>query len=548
VTTPSTAAAAAPAPQELDAKLPPQVPYIIGNEVCERFSFYGMRNVLVEFLTKSMILAAVVEADRGATAKEVFHIFVMGVYFFPLLGGWLADRYLGKYRTILYLSVVYCLGHLCLALFEGNKTGFYAGLFFIALGSGGIKPCVSSFVGEQFTQKNKHLAKLVFDAFYWSINFGSLFASWLIPLVLASWGASWAFGIPGVLMGIATLIFWLGRNKYVVEPPKPEDPHSFGKVVASALKHTTSTAARVLSGVAVVLALGFVVLAVLDFIRMLSDQHEVLGVVQALCLALVSFIGLGGIGVWLCLDAARGEHPDEEVDGVRSVLRVLVLFAPITAFWSLFDQKASTWVLQGTQMVLPQWDLPAWAPSFLQMKKASQMQSVNPLLVMLLIPFNNIVLYPLVRKLGVEPTPLRRMTTGLVLAGVSWIAIGMIQLRVDGGAHISILWQLVPYLILTLGEVLVSATGLEFAYSQAPLKMKGVIMSFWSLAVTVGGLWVLLVNKTVTSPDVIQSIEATGFGVTAFQMFFFAGFAFLAALAFGLYAVRYKVVDFYRKS
>jgi POT family proton-dependent oligopeptide transporter len=529
------------------ARMPPQVPFIIGNEACERFSFYGMRNILVEFLTKSMILAAVAEADRGQSAKEVFHIFVMGVYFFPLLGGWLSDRYLGKYRTIFWLSLVYCAGHLCLALFESNKAGFYLGLFFIALGSGGIKPCVSSFVGEQFTQKNKHLAKLVFDIFYWSINFGSLFASWLIPLVLASWGASWAFGIPGILMFLATFIFWLGRKHYVVEPPKPKDPHSFSQVCRTALIGDGGTLARTIVGTGASLFVMLFANGLVDLVRMFSGEEMRLGIVQSWCLALVFLLVLGGVGVYLRIENARGKHPDEDVDGVIAVLRVLVLFVPVTAFWSLFDQKASTWVLQGTQMVLPEWHLGSLAPSFLQLQKASQMQSVNPLLVMLLIPFNNLVLYPAIKKLGIEPTPLRRMTTGLVLAGVSWIVVGVLQVQIDGGAKIPILWQLVPYVILTLGEVLVSATGLEFAYSQAPLKMKGVLLSFWSLAVTIGGLWVLLVSKTVQAPAVVKSIESTGFGITAFQMFFFAGFAFAAALAFGLYAQRYRVVDFYRK-
>jgi POT family proton-dependent oligopeptide transporter len=164
-------------------RLPRQVPYIIGNEACERFSFYGMRNILTPFLVSTLLLYAP-EAERAGIAKEVFHSFVIGVYFFPLLGGWIADRLLGKYRTILWLSLVYCAGHACLAAFEDNRTGFYTGLFLIALGSGGIKPLVVSFVGDQFDQSNKHIAKVTFDAFYWTINFGSFFASLLMPILL----------------------------------------------------------------------------------------------------------------------------------------------------------------------------------------------------------------------------------------------------------------------------------------------------------------------------------------------------------------------------
>jgi len=177
------------------------------------------------------------------------------------------------------------------------------------------------------------------------------------------------------------------------------------------------------------------------------------------------------------------------------------------------------------------------------------MQSLNPLLVMLLIPLNNLALFPLVRKMGVEVTALRRMTTGIVLSGLAWIGAGMFQLRIEDGETLSILWQMLPYVLLTMGEVLVSATGLEFAYSQAPPKLKGVLMSFWLLSVTVGGLWVLLANSTVKSERFTHWIESSsGIGVISFQMFFFAIFAFAAAAAFGVYAKRYTLKDYYRKA
>src|SRR5690606_15245003 len=154
------------------ARYPRAVAYIIGNEAAERFSFYGMRNILTVFLINYLLLQEIPDdASRTATAKATFHLFVSGVYFFPLLGGFLADRFLGKYRTILYLSLLYCVGHAFLAFFEGSKNGFYAGLFLIALGSGGIKPCVSAFVGDQFDESNKALVKGVFGLFYWIINF-----------------------------------------------------------------------------------------------------------------------------------------------------------------------------------------------------------------------------------------------------------------------------------------------------------------------------------------------------------------------------------------
>ena len=113
--------------------------------------------------------------------------------------------------------------------------GFYIGLWLIALGSGGIKPCVAAFVGDQFDQTNKHRAKVVFDAFYWIINFGSFFASLLMPIFLQDLGPAVAFGIPGVLMFISTVILWLGRKHYVMVPPAPPDPHSFLRVSRDAI-------------------------------------------------------------------------------------------------------------------------------------------------------------------------------------------------------------------------------------------------------------------------------------------------------------------------
>jgi len=524
-------------------RLPRQIYFIIGNEGCERFSFYGMRNILTQFLVSSTLLFTasqyLSDADRQGAAKEVFHTFVLGVYFFPLLGGWLSDRFLGKYRTILYLSLVYCLGHACLALCENNRTGFFTGLFLIALGSGGIKPLVSAYVGDQLDQTNKAVGKVAFDAFYWIINFGSFFASLLMPIFLKNYGPSVAFGIPGVLMFIATLIFWSGRRNYVNLPPTPPHPDSFLSVVKSALSERGSNGAG-RSGLTVaifggVLAGLFIALGFADLVRMWSHTTPWLGVTLWWCLALVVAIGFVGAGANMQLDRALTKHSREAVDGARNVLRILVLFFLVTPFWSLFDQKASTWVLQAAAMTKPSWFQP------------SQMQALNPMLVMLLIPFNNAVLYPALKRFGYEATALRRMTFGIAIAGFSWIIAGSIQLALESGMAVSITWQILPYIFLTLGEVLVSATGLEFAYSQAPLTMKGAIMAFWTLSVTVGNLWVLLSNWTVRNDSVTQLITGAGLQVVSFQMFFFAAFALVAAAAFGFCASRYTMTDNYRK-
>ncbi len=352
-------------------RLPRQVPYIIGNEACERFSFYGMRNILTPFLVSTLLLYAPA-AERGGIAKDVFHSFVIGVYFFPLLGGWLSDRFFGKYHTVLWFSLIYCAGHAMLAAFDDNRAGFYTGLFLIAFGSGGIKPLVVSFVGDQFDQSNKSLAKVVFDAFYWSINFGSFFASLLMPIFLREYGPAVAFGIPGILMGIATLLFWMGRKQYVRVPPtRGQDPHSFFNVARTALVAERPGLGRPGLGIA---AFGAVLAVALLACWALKPafwpaQFEF---VITFCLALGALIVFGGIGTSLQLERARGAHPDKAIDDVRAVLRILIVFGLVTPFWSLFDQKASTWVLQGNAMRVPHevW----WWPSWL-VKEPAQMQA-----------------------------------------------------------------------------------------------------------------------------------------------------------------------------
>ena len=447
------------------AKLPRQIPFIIGNEACERFSFYGMRNILVIFLADYLLTHEVPDPElRGALAKAHFHDFVVGVYAFPLLGGWLSDRYLGKYRTILYLSLVYVVGQASLAFFVDTRWGFFGGLFLVALGSGGIKPCVAAMVGDQFTKENRHLTTQVFAIFYWAINLGSLFASLFIPKLLKLYGPRVAFGIPAVLMLIATVIFWLGRKQFVNVPPTGPNPHKFSSVLWTAVR-----------------------------------------------------------GGW---EAAKLKHPALQVAGTRAVLKVLLVFAPIPLFWALFDQKASTWVLQAKKMD-PDLGFTVFEPS--------QMQFINPLLVMILIPLTSGVIYPAFKRAGFELTPLRRMTIGMFVAVLSWLAAGAVQVPIDAGQKLSILWQLGPYVLLTTAEVLVSTTGLEFAYSQAPVEMKGTLMSFWTLTVAVGNLGVARLSTL---------IDLKG----APLFFFYAGCAAVAGVCLAFIARRYVMVDYFLKA
>jgi POT family proton-dependent oligopeptide transporter len=222
---------------------------------------------------------------------------------------------------------------------------------------------------------------------------------------------------------------------------------------------------------------------------------------------------------------ALSDHPAESVDGVKAVFRVSGLFLPfVPFFWMLFDQKASTWVVQARSM-----DKNIGGFEF----QPSQMQFVNPLLVMLLIPFLTAVVYPAFQRGGWELTPLRRMPMGLVLGAMSFVIAGVYQVQMEGGAMLNIAWQILPYIVLTLGEILMSTTGLEFAYTQAPREMKGTIQSVW------------LVTNTLANVAVAIAAALNVFTGSA-QYFFYAGMALVAAVGMALVARRYVVRDYYQ--
>ena len=220
-------------------RMPPGVPYIISSEAAERFSYYGLNSILVVFMTQYLLNAhGQPDFMTKDQADAWYHTFVSAVYFLPLLGAVLADAIIGKFWTIMSLSVVYCFGHLALAL-DHQRLGLLIGLTLVAMGAGGIKPCVSAMVGDQFGKSNEHLLTRIFSWFYFSINIGSAFSTLLIPWLLATQSPSIAFGVPGVLMFIATVIFWVGRRRFAHIPPAgPATPMVRVMIVIAVAKYS----------------------------------------------------------------------------------------------------------------------------------------------------------------------------------------------------------------------------------------------------------------------------------------------------------------------
>ena len=198
------------------------MPFIIGNEVAERFSYYGMRAILPTFLVAQFFNPghdAALTAVAEARANDFVHSFAALGYALPVVGALLADWVVGKYRVILYLSLLYCVGHALLAAFAEDLNGFRLGLLVVAVGMGGIKSSVTANLGDQFNRHNAHLLPKAYGWFQLAIDVGAALSTAFIPELYARYGAAVAFGVPGLLMGAATLTFWLGRKRYVRVPP-----------------------------------------------------------------------------------------------------------------------------------------------------------------------------------------------------------------------------------------------------------------------------------------------------------------------------------------
>jgi POT family proton-dependent oligopeptide transporter len=544
------------APDQQTTAFPPGVPYIVGNEVCERFSFYGMRAILQIHLVSLFVATAAIHeeaasqgwlfypfhlkaaAERSATG--VTHLFFAGVYALCMIGAILADRLAGKYRTILYLSLVYCAGQAALSVGASSLTGMYVGLILVAVGSGGIKPCVSANVGDQFGKGNWPRMRTVFQIFYFSINFGSFFATLLIPVVKKRWGAGVAFAIPGVLMFIATVIFWMGRQKFVHVPPRPGGKVGLLDVLSSVclfltvghfffspgLLHELGPWPR--AAVELLLSAGFLALGLVLFAWRLKKQPDD-GFLAITLFTLRRWFSRAGAAAGGEADGALARSRFwgpavrrfglEATEGPVAVFKIMSIFFLVSIFWALFDQKASTWLLQAQKM-----DRTLWGNVTIE---AAQTPLANPFLVMVLIPFMNVV-YRGIERLGINPTPLRRITIGMMLPALAFAAMALIQAEIDrrGDGKVWIVWQLIPYVLLTLGEVMVSVTGLEFAYSQAPRRMKSTVMGFWMLTVAAG-------NVLVTFLAGFKKLEPVTF------FWIFAGLMAGAAVLFGLRAAFY---------
>ncbi|RLW61302.1 MAG: MFS transporter, partial [gamma proteobacterium symbiont of Stewartia floridana] len=254
-----------------------------------------------------------------------------------------------------------------------------------------------------------------FGWFYFAINLGAFASTLATPWLLSHAGPDWAFGVPGILMVIATIIFWSGRRRFVHIPP-----------------------------------------AGLGFVREVFSPQ-----------------------------------------GLSVLLRLFGLYLFVAVFWSLFDQTGSAWVLQAKSM-----DLRLFGFEVLP----AQIQAANPLLVMLLVPTFGYLIYPAIERRW-RLSPLRKIGFGMLLASLAFAISAWIQYQIDAGHTPSISWQLLAYLVLTSGEVMVSITCLEFSYTQAPVRMKSFVMAFFMMSIAIGNLFTSIVNFAIEGTSLLQGVD-----------------------------------------
>ena len=631
---------------------PPGIGYIVGNECAERFSFYGMKAILAVFMTEYLVGWGTDERATVSegTATEWVHTFVLAAYAFPIIGAVVSDWFLGKYKTILYLSVLYCFGHLALAVDE-SRVGLFTGLALIAIGTGAIKPCVSAHVGDQFGSRNQGLLSKVFFLFYFCINLGSAVSTILTPILLTTLGPAWAFGVPGVLMALATLLFWLGRNQFAHVPPGGPAfvKESFSGVGGKALLNLVPVYALV----AVFWAL-FDQTASKWVFQARSMDLDVAGIellpsqIQAANpLMVMALIPVMAYGVYPALDKLLGGAKDDlrepadrpfserGLTPLRKIGLGFLLTAASFAISALVEENITGgtvveyrdgadaefatagiadpdkyrvenaldgsaegrgWIsgdvkrdaagdAEPQTVVVRLRERRAWPlqrvevaagadpAAYYEKQEADRDDgdpAVEPVPAADFAPRSVEVLTADDRSgpwmpagtIAVDPAAgggvdlpagteaeyvMLRMTPGPGPA----VGLGEIRVLAAGsdpggtasgvwpnvaatGFRPSIGWQLLAYLILTAGEIMVSITCLEFSYTQAPNRMKSVVMSVYLLSVASGNAIVVFVNLFINNDDGTSKLP----GATYY--WFFTGLMLAATLVYLVVAKLYR--------
>ncbi|XP_058247557.1 solute carrier family 15 member 2 [Hemibagrus wyckioides] len=359
---------------------PLSISFIVVNEFCERFSYYGMKALLTLYFIRYLHW-------NKNLSTAIYHAFSGLCYFTPVIGAIIADSWLGKFKTIIYLSIVYVIGHVVKSVGAIPDVGdnnvhiglSMFGLILIAFGTGGIKPCVAAFGGDQFEEEHTEERRKFFSIFYMSINAGSVLSTLITPILRADvqcFGGdcyALAFGVPAALMIIALVVFIAGSGLYKKSPPEGNVLLNVCKCIGFAISNRWGSSKK-------------------------SPKRD----------------------HWL--DWAEEKYSKSLIQEIKMVLRVLLLYIPLPMFWALFDQQGSRWTLQATRMNMD------FGGGFVV--KPDQMQMLNALLILVFIPIFDMGVYPLISLCRINLTPLKKMAAGMILAALAFCVATIVEINV----------------------------------------------------------------------------------------------------------------------
>ncbi len=442
------------------ARHPSGLATLFFTEMWERFSYYGMRAILV-----LAMVAAVEGSNPGLglsreVASAVYGLYTTAVYLASLPGGWIADRLLGLRNAVFYGGCIIALGHFTMAL-PGNTT-FFIGLIFIALGTGLLKPNISAMVGELYpnTAEGDARRDAGFSIFYMSINIGSFFGQILCGYLGENIGWHYGFGAAGVFMVAGLVLYKLTGHRLGDIGLKPA---STGDAEADGARRRRGWSMVVL-GVGAIAAVAIAAITgevVIDPVGVSKATGVLIVLLAAVYFG--SVLAFGGL------------------DGIekKKVLAIMVLFAGNAVFFSGFEQAGSSFNLFAqdyTDRVVLGWEVPA-----------SWLQSINPMFVVLLAPFFAALWVNLGRR-NLNPSVPVKFGLGLVQVSLGFLVLFFASQYVVAGEKVAPTWLLLTYLFHTTGELCLSPVGLSAVTKLAPRRYVGQMMGTWFMASSLGHL------------------------------------------------------------
>ncbi|WP_340064613.1 peptide MFS transporter [Ascidiimonas aurantiaca] len=445
-------------------------------EMWERFSYYGMRALLILYMTKVLFIDM---AQNVAETKAygIYGSYTAMVYLFPVLGGLVADRFLGFRKTILWGGILMALGHFTLALqgiegLEGNLPFFFAALALIIIGNAFFKPNISSFLGT-FYEKDDPRKDGAFSIFYMGVNIGSFLSTLTCGYIGQQINWHYGFGLAGIGMVLGLIIFWIFSRKFGEKGLPPKEVQE-GSVKLFGRKPDMPII--VLSLLAVP-----VCASILDLDELMSTLLLVISIF---------------IIAYLIYHAVTLK---EKKEGQR-LLVVVVLFFFHAIFWALFEQAGGSLTLfadKNVNRVVGSTEIPA-----------SIFQSLNPLFIMLLAPLFSYIWLKL-NKAGKEPSTPMKFVLGLVQLSLGFgvIVLGARFFANDQGL-VSIIFLAVMYLLHTTGELSLSPIGLSMVTKLSPAKIVGFVMGAWFLSISLGNKIAGWIGKLTTSESIDENTPA----------------------------------------